>query len=574
MKKTKIVCTIGPASEDKKILTHLIALGMNVARLNFSHGNHEEHQGRIDTIKEIRAKLNQPIAILLDTKGPEIRTKQFKDGGVVLKEGAMFTLTTGDELGDETRVATTYDNLSKELKKGDTVLIDDGLIELTVKEIKGNDVILRVDNGGEVKNNKSINLPGVNVKLPALTQKDKDDLIFGIKNDIDFVAASFVRTKEDVFEIRQVLNDNGGEDIHIISKIENRQGVENIDDIIAASDGIMVARGDLGVEIPPEEVPMVQKDIIKKCNFVGKPVITATQMLDSMIHNPRATRAEVTDVYNAIFDGTDAIMLSGETAAGKYPIEAVQTMGIIAEKAESRLSSDFRTRSKYINEQSMTSAVSFSTVQLADTLKAKAILTPTSSGYTARRISKYRPSSDIIAFTDKAYVQRRLSLVWGVEAYKIDIFSDVDLLYKEITNIAKENFHVQEGDMVVITAGVPLGVKGTTNSIRVETVGSHVLRGAGLISGRVRNNIRLFDKGISDFKEGEILAVSKINNNTKDLFDKAGGIVCTSKKIPNEIVMDLKSYNMPVLVGVESFDGYEDKEKVTLDSKRGILYKL
>lgn len=573
MKKTKIVCTIGPASEDKKILTHLIASGMNVARLNFSHGDYEEHQARIDTIKEIREKLNEPIALLLDTKGPEIRTKNFKDGGVFLKEGSMFTLTVGDELGDEHGCATTYDHLAEELKKGDVVLIDDGLIKLTVREIKGKDVILRVDNGGPVKNHKSINIPGVNIKLPALTEKDTNDLLFGIKNDIDFVAASFIRSKEDVFAIREVLNNNGGEDIHIISKIENRQGVENIDEIIEASDGIMVARGDLGVEIPAEEVPTVQKDIIKKCNYVGKPVITATQMLDSMINNPRATRAEVADVYNAIFDGTDAIMLSGETAAGKYPIEAVQTMGIIAEAAESRLASDFRTRSKYINDKSMTSAVSLSTVQIADSLNAKAILTPTSSGYTARRISKYRPNCDIVAYTDKEYVQRRLSLVWGVEAYKIDVFSDVELLYKEVINSAKEHMHVKDGDMVVITAGIPLGVKGTTNSIRIETVGEHVLKGAGLISGRVRSNIRMYNEDLKDFKEGEILALTKCSKDAKPLLEKAGGVVYTEKALLNELTMELRTAGIPVLVGVESFEGFEDKDKVTLDATRGILYK-
>ncbi len=573
MKKTKIVCTIGPASEDKKILTHLIASGMNVARLNFSHGDYEEHQARIDTIKEIREKLNEPIALLLDTKGPEIRTKNFKDGGVFLKEGSMFTLTVGDELGDEHGCATTYDHLAEELKKGDVVLIDDGLIKLTVREIKGKDVILRVDNGGPVKNHKSINIPGVNIKLPALTEKDTNDLLFGIKNDIDFVAASFIRSKEDVFAIREVLNNNGGEDIHIISKIENRQGVENIDEIIEASDGIMVARGDLGVEIPAEEVPTVQKDIIKKCNYVGKPVITATQMLDSMINNPRATRAEVADVYNAIFDGTDAIMLSGETAAGKYPIEAVQTMGIIAEAAESRLASDFRTRSKYINDKSMTSAVSLSTVQIADSLNAKAILTPTSSGYTARRISKYRPNCDIVAYTDKEYVQRRLSLVWGVEAYKIDVFSDVELLYKEVINSAKEHMHVKDGDIVVITAGIPLGVKGTTNSIRIETVGEHVLKGAGLISGRVRSNIRMYNEDLKDFKEGEILALTKCSKDAKPLLEKAGGVVYTEKALLNELTMELRTAGIPVLVGVESFEGFEDKDKVTLDATRGILYK-
>lgn len=573
MKKTKIVCTIGPASEDKKILTHLIASGMNVARLNFSHGDYDEHKMRIQAIKEIREKLAEPIAIMLDTKGPEIRIKQFKDGGILLKEGHTFALKQGDEPGDESGIAVTYKSLAKEVKKGDTILIDDGLISLTVKEINGADVICRVENGGELKNNKSINIPNVNIQLPALTEKDINDLRFGIDNEVDYVAASFIRSKSDVIEIRRVLEEHGGEEVNIISKIENRQGVDNIDEIIEASDGIMVARGDLGVEIPPEEVPIVQKDIIRKCNRVGKPVITATQMLDSMIKNPRATRAEVADVANAIFDGTDAIMLSGETAAGKYPINAVQTMAMIAEKTESNFELDARFNARMVREDNVTNAISQSTCRMSEELNSRAIITPTGSGYTARMVSKYRPKANILAYSDKQNVCRRLSLVWGVKPMIVEEFSEVERIHEKVMEDSQCKGFVKEGDLVIITTGLPLGVHGTTNSIRIETVGKYVLRGNGIGKDRVKGKIRIFDKNLKNFEDGDILALHEFNAKSRDFFKRAGAVVTTEKGLSSDTAIVAINYGIPALVGVKSFDGYDSGEVVILDALRGILHK-
>ncbi len=577
MKKTKIVCTIGPASDEEKILTHLIASGMNVARLNFSHGSHEEQQLRVDKVKKIRNKLDTPIAILLDTKGPEIRITQFEEGAVLLREGAYFTLKGDDSLGNEEGISITYKNLAKEVKKSDVILIDDGLIRLSVREIKGDDVVCMVENGGELKNNKSINIPGVNIKLPALTKKDIDDLKFGIKNEVDYIAASFVRNKEDVLGIRKVLEENGGENIHIISKIENRQGVDNIDEILLVSDGIMVARGDLGVEIPPEEVPIVQKDIIRKCNKIGKPVITATQMLDSMIKNPRATRAEVADVANAIFDGTDAIMLSGETAAGKYPIESVQTMGLIAEKAEANLEYDGHFTNNFdslIGDNNITNCISFASCSTGKSLNAKAIITPTGSGYTAKMISKFRPSCDIIAYTDKDYVQRRLSLVWGVNSLKAESFSDIETTYKEVITLSLENNILQEGDLVIITAGLPLGNRGTTNAIRVETVGQHVLIGKGIGTKRKKGIFRLYeDKKDFIFEDGDILGVSLYTPSLNEYIKRAGGVVTLEHGLSCDTAVVSVNYDISVLVGVDNFEGYKSGDKVTIDPFRGLVYK-
>ena len=574
MKKTKIVCTIGPASEDRKVLTHLVASGMNVARLNFSHGDYDEHRNRIETIRDIREKLDQPIAIILDTKGPEIRTRDFEGGEATLKEGSEFVLRPGDEPGNENGCSITHDRLASEVKKGDVILIDDGLIKLTVRRIEGDSVVTIVENGGVVKNKKGINIPGVDISLPILTDKDKSDLLFGIREQVDFIAASFVRNKEDVFAIREFLDENGGENIHIISKIENTHAVENLDEIIAASDGVMVARGDLGVEIPAEQVPIVQKDIIKKCNFVGKPVITATQMLDSMMKNPRPTRAEVTDVYNAILDGTDAVMLSGETAAGSYPIEAVQTMGRIAESAEMHLKRNFRSSRKYVDEESLTSAVSLAAVKLATDLDAKAILTPTGSGYTAKRIAKYRPNCDIIAFSDREYIRRRLSVVWGVETLSMRVFTDAYALTRSIVRKAEKAGYLRTGDIAVMTAGIPLGVRGTTNTLRVETVGEFVLQGAGVIGGRVTSRLRKYKEGMDDFREGEILAVhGHITAEVTKLAKIAGGFAYTSKELSNELEMVLQERKIPVIIGIDSFCEYRDGEKVVLDASRGILYK-
>ncbi len=414
MKKTKIVATIGPASESEEMLKKLIAQGVNVCRLNFSHGSHEEHQVRIDAIKKVREEMNSPVAIMLDTKGPEIRLGRFRDGVIEIKQGQEFTLTTRELDGDSTIVSVSYKDMPSDVSVGGIVLIDDGLVEFKVTDITDTDIKMIALNEGTLKNNKGVNVPNVSINLPALTEKDIGDILFGIKNEVDFIAASFVRKASDVNDIRRILEENGGLDIDIISKIENQQGLDNIDEIINVSDGIMVARGDLGVEVPTEEIPLIEKTLIRKCNQVGKPVITATQMLDSMIRNPRPTRAEVTDVANAIIDGSSAVMLSGETSAGKYPLEAVRTMFNICINTENSL--DYKEILKLrsvASEITTTNAISKATVNTAQDLGAKAIITATSSGYTSKAISKFRPKAPIIAVTNKPNVVRKLALEWG-----------------------------------------------------------------------------------------------------------------------------------------------------------------
>ena len=463
IKKTKIVCTLGPVSENEETLRELIKNGLNVCRLNFSHGSHEEHKGRMDLVKKLREELNMPTAILLDTKGPEIRTGKFDAPEVLLEEGQTFTITMKDVMGNKEMCTVSYKGLANDVKTGDTILIDDGLVGLTVKEVNGDDIVCEVQNSGIVKNHKGVNVPGVKVNLPAITEKDRSDIEFGIEQGIDFIAASFVRKVSDVLAIREILEENNATHIKIISKIENQEGVDNLDEIIAVSDGIMVARGDLGVEIPTEEIPVVQKLMIKKCNEAGKPVITATQMLDSMIRNARPTRAEVTDVANAIYDGTDAIMLSGETAAGKYPVEAVKTMATIAKRAEETM----RNRRTKINKsKNVTDAISYATCTTAMDLDAKAILSSTASGHTARMVSKFRPDCPIIATTSDESVRRQLSLTWGVLPVMRNKSANTDQVIVNSIEAAKTAEYVNENDIVVITAG---GSE-TTNLIKVETV--------------------------------------------------------------------------------------------------------
>ena len=463
IKKTKIVCTLGPASENEETLRELIKNGLNVCRLNFSHGSHEEHKGRMDLVKKLREELNMPTAILLDTKGPEIRTGKFDVPEVLLEEGQTFTITMKDVMGDKEICTVSYKGLANDVKPGDTILIDDGLVGLTVKEVNNDNIVCEVQNSGIVKNHKGVNVPGVKVNLPAITEKDRSDIEFGIEQGIDFIAASFVRKVSDVLAIREILEENNAEHIKIISKIENQEGVENLDEIIEVSDGIMVARGDLGVEIPTEEIPVVQKLMIKKCNEAGKPVITATQMLDSMIRNPRPTRAEVTDVANAIYDGTDAIMLSGETAAGKYPVEAVKTMATIAKRAEETM----RNRRDKINKsKNVTDAISYATCTTAMDLEAKAILSSTASGHTARMVSKFRPDCPIVATTSNESVRRQLALTWGVLPLMREKSANIDQVIVNSIEAAKTSNYVSKDDVVVITAG---GGE-TTNLIKVETV--------------------------------------------------------------------------------------------------------
>ena len=484
-RKTKIVCTLGPATDKEGVLKRLIEEGMNVARFNFSHGDHEEQLGRLQMLQKLRKELKRPVAALLDTKGPEIRLKDFTDGKVELKDGQTFTLTTDEIMGDATRVSITYKNLPEDVKPGDHILIDDGLIGMEVKEIKvtpgakadkdgkkPKDIICQVLNGGMISNRKGVNVPNVELSMPYISEKDYGDIVFAVEHDYDFIAASFVRTADDVLAIRKILAEKGGEDINIIAKIENMQGVQNIDDIIRVSDGIMVARGDMGVEIPLEDVPVIQKMIIKKVYDAGKKVITATQMLDSMMKHPRPTRAEATDVANAIYDGTSAIMLSGETAAGMYPIEALKTMVRIAVRTEQDINylQRFKMR-KTMSNPDVTNAISHATCTMAGDLNAAAIITVTKSGRTARMVSKYRPNCPIIGgcLTEKIY--RQLALSWGVIPLMIEEKTQAEELFDYAVDAAEAAGIISKGDVVVLTAGVPLGVSGTTNLIKVQVAG-------------------------------------------------------------------------------------------------------
>ncbi|MCE3200074.1 pyruvate kinase [Paenibacillus sonchi] len=471
MRKSKIVCTIGPASESLENIKKLILAGMNVARLNFSHGDFEEHGNRIKTIRQASQELGKTVAILLDTKGPEIRTGKLEVEPIELVQDEYLTLTTEEILGDQNRISVTYTDLPSDVQVGSTILIDDGLIGLTVVDIQGTEIKTRIVNGGTIKSKKGVNVPGVAISLPGITEKDTNDIIFGIEQDIDFIAASFVRKASDVQEIRALLEKHNASHIQIISKIENQQGVDNLDEILAVSDGLMVARGDLGVEIPAEDVPLAQKLMIQKCNIAGKPVITATQMLDSMQRNPRPTRAEASDVANAIFDGTDAIMLSGETAAGKYPVESVLTMSRIAEKAESALNHrEIFMKQQIAQETTVTEAISQSVAISALDLNAKAIISSTVTGHTARVVSKYRPKSQIIAVTTQERTMRQLALVWGVTPVHGLEATSTDELLETALKGGKASGLVKAGDLVVITAGIPLGRSGSTNLVKVDTI--------------------------------------------------------------------------------------------------------
>ncbi len=470
LRKTKIICTIGPASENEETLTAMCQAGMNVARLNFSHGSYEEHLRRIQLIRSVREKLNLPIAIMLDTKGPEYRIKTFANGPVTLHDGDLFTLTTEDILGDETRVAVTYANLTNELFPGDTVLINNGLVIMKVEEVKGNDVICRVQNGGVLSDRKSMNFPGKVLKQDFLSEQDKKDLLFGIENGVDFVAASFVSSKSDVQAMRDLLNANGGEDIDIIAKIENRSGVDNVEEICEVADGIMVARGDLGVEIPFMEVPALQKYLISTCRMLGKRVITATEMLESMIQNPRPTRAEISDVANAVYDGSSAIMLSGETAAGKFPVQAVQTMAETARFTEAGINYAKRFRNMEFSINSNLDSVSHAICAMAVDVKAKAIVVNSISGRTARMVSRFRCPVDIIGTTTNERVWRKLNLSWGVTPVLTESYSSLDVMFWQDLKIAREIFTLEPGDNVVLTGGQINGDPGNTNTIKVECI--------------------------------------------------------------------------------------------------------
>ena len=575
-KRTKIVCTLGPASDKEDVLTQLVENGLNVCRFNFSHGSHEEHKVRLDLVKKVREKLNQPIAILLDTKGPEIRTGQFGEPEVLLEEGQKFTITMNDVIGTKEMCTVSYKDLAKDVVSGDTILIDDGLVGLRVEEVNGEDIICVVENSGIVKNHKGVNVPGVKINLPAITPKDRSDIEFGISQGIDFIAASFVRKASDVLAIREILEENNATDIQIISKIENQEGVDNLDEILEVSDGIMVARGDLGVEIPTEEIPVVQKMMIKRCNEVGKPVITATQMLDSMIRNPRPTRAEVTDVANAIYDGTDAIMLSGETAAGKYPVEAVKTMATIAKRTEQTLDYNKILKENSKNNNTVTDAISHATCSTAVDLNASAIITSTSTGYTARMVSKFRPNCPIIATTNNEKVMRQLGLSWGVYTVKSKKAINTDEVIENSIDAAKNAKYINNGELVVITAGVPVGVSGTTNLIKVHVISEEIVKGIGVGSKTAEGKVCIVKSGEENknFKEGDILVTTMTDIEMNPYLEKASAIVTEEGGMTSHAAIVGLNLNKPVIVSAfDILSSVKNGDMVTVDASRGVVYR-
>lgn len=580
MRKTKIVCTLGPATNDVEIMKQLIHNGMDAARINFSHGTYETHAETIAKLKQAREGLNAPIPLILDTKGPEIRVKTFKEDKVRLEEDATFTLTTREVEGDVNIVSVTYADLPKDVHRGSRILIDDGLIELKVEDITETDVVCKVVNGGVVKSRKGVNLPGVEVNLPSLMEKDIEDLKFGVENGFDIVAASFIRSAEDVLKIRRVLEENGGGQMHIISKIENQQGVENIDKILEASDGIMVARGDLGVEIPPEEVPLVQKILIAKANRIGKPVITATQMLESMVHSPRPTRAEANDVANAIFDGSDAIMLSGETAAGAYPLEAVATMARIALKAESAV--DYAAKLANTTEPArvnITNAISMAACATAAELKTAAITTVTKSGFTARMISRYRPACPLIASTSDETVWRQMNLIWGCKPMLYTGELPRGGVFDTALEIAVKSGLLKNGDTVVSALGMPLGFSGATNTLRVDIVGDVLCKGKGVGTKRATGTARVItarDGVERTFHQGDILVTTATDSSFMPYIRKAAAIVVgpLDQNVNSHAEVAGMALDIPVIVcNAKVVDFIPAHSLITVDAEKGFVYK-
>lgn len=576
MRKTKIVCTLGPATDDPEILRALITSGMNVARFNFSHGTYDEHKKRLELLRRIAKEQGAPIASLMDTKGPEIRLGCFAQKKATLEKGARFVLSAQELLGDKNRVSISFKELAGDLREGDKVLLDDGLIELRVKAIEGGDIVCQVVNGGEISDRKGVNVPDIALSMPYVSQRDREDILFAIGEGFDFIAASFVRTADDIADIRKILDEKNCHSTRIIAKIENAQGVQNIDDILRISGGVMVARGDMGVEIPLEEVPIVQKQLIKKAFGAGKFVITATQMLDSMMKNPRPTRAEATDVANAIYDGTSAIMLSGETAAGKYPVEAVKTMAIIAHRTEQDI--DYKGRffhRDYYTRTDITNAISHATCTTAYDLDAAAIITVTRSGRTARMISKYRPQIPIIGCTYDEKVYRQLNMSWGVTPLLCERKEDTDELLSHAVEQAQKAGLVGSGDLVVITAGVPLGVSGTTNLIKVHTVGDVLLVGAGVNSLSCTGTACVAqneDDAREKFNDGDILVIKQTSNKILHLLKRASGIVCEQEGGNCHAAIVGMTLDIPVIVGAKNATGLIKHSTVILvDADKGIV---
>lgn len=579
MKKTKIVCTIGPASESVDMLVNLINAGMNVCRLNFSHGDYEEHGARIKNIREAVKITGKRVAILLDTKGPEIRTNDMENGAITMKIGDSVRISMTEVLGTNEKFSITYPELINDVNVGSHILLDDGLIDLEVTDIDrdANEIVTVVKNEGVLKNKKGVNVPGVSVNLPGITEKDANDIRFGIGQGIDFIAASFVRRASDVLEITKILEEENATHIQIIPKIENQEGIDNIDEILKVSDGLMVARGDMGVEIPTEDVPVVQKALIKKCNALGKPVITATQMLDSMQRNPRPTRAEANDVANAIYDGTDAVMLSGETAAGDYPLEAVQTMARIAVRTEETLVNQDSFALKLYSKTDMTEAIGQSVGHTARNLGIQTIVAATESGHTARMISKYRPKAHIVAITFSEQKARSLSLSWGVYATVADKPSSTDEMFNLASKVSQEEGYASEGDLIIITAGVPVGEKGTTNLMKIQMIGSKLVQGQGVGEEAIIAKAVVAgtaEEAVAKATEGAILVTKTTDNEYMPAIEKASALVVEEGGLTSHAAVVAIAQNIPVIVGAaDATSLINNDEVITVDPRRGIVYR-
>ena len=575
IRKTKIVCTMGPNLFEKHLIAPLMKAGMNVARFNFSHGTYETHQHYYDEVCRIRDELGLPVATMLDTKGPEIRVRSFKNGRVTLQNGQLFTLTTDEVEGDEERVSITYKELPQDIAVGSSILIDDGLIGMQVERIDGADIVCRVLNGGVVSNNKGVNIPNAHLSMPFISEKDHQDILFAIKNGYDFIAASFTRCADDIMQIRHILQENNCHTINIIAKIENMEGVENIDEILRVVDGVMVARGDLGVEVPLEDVPSLQKKLIQRGIAAGKPVITATQMLDSMIKNPRPTRAEATDVANAIYDGTSAIMLSGASAVGAYPVEAVETMVRIALRPEADMDYIRRFSRDTSASTDVTNAISHATVTSAHDLNASAIITVTKSGSTARILSRYRPACVIVGCTTEKHVWRQLALSWGTVPLMIAEESNTDDLFEHAVDAAVQNGLVHDGELVVLTAGVPLGISGTTNLMKVHVVGHLLSRGQGLHGGKVVAPlcvIRNLEKDAKDFNTGDVIVCHQTTREMFSMLRKSSAIVLEDDNPEGHGAIAGMSLDIPVIIGAKNATNIlKSGAVVTVDGEKGTV---
>ena len=580
MRKTKIICTLGPSTDKDGVLRELVANGMNVARFNFSHGSYEEHKGRLDMLKSVRAELNKPVAALLDTKGPEIRLKEFKNGVEMLEAGQTFTLTTREVEGTKEICSITYKDLPQDVHEGGTIMLDDGLIKLAIKSVTDTDIVCEVLNSGKIKTKKGVNVPGVHLSMPYLSQRDRDDIIFGVQQGFDFIAASFVRTAQDVYDIRNLLNEYDS-NIRIIAKIENREGVDNIDSILSAADAVMVARGDLGVEIDFTELPGIQKSVIDRSFSFGKPIVTATQMLDSMMVNPRPTRAEISDVANAIYDGTSAIMLSGETAAGAYPVEALKTMSAIAERTENE--EHYRPQRHAEIQISVSDATAHAACLTAKDVNAAAIVTVSESGNTARLLSKYRPKQPIIACVMDEQVQRQLSLSWGITSLLMGPAHSTDELIEMSTALAEKNGYLHNGELTVVTAGVPVGVSGTTNMIKIHMVGNCLATGVGV--GRGKTDLvsasgkacvcRTLEEVKAKFRPGMVLVVPSTSNEMLSYVRDAAALVVEEPGLNSHAAIVGNSLLKPTIVGAAGACSHiRDGLDIAVDCVHGSVQRL